>query len=196
MPRRPKGWTPNQFFDTREIHRRRPLAMTAHPLSNVGIAGLAQQTDTSDGDVQLTSGPSAPCQPLQNPVPNRGTSFVRDSNGKFQAVQALMARRAIVPGIMESFLLRLGLELQTIDPGVKVVRRQTPMGPLELVGRAALVLRLKNQTLSRRITVQVWRGEEGNRYDLYFDPANGALFLEPEGASPSSFLTMILIYIY
>lgn len=191
MPRRPKGWTPEQFFDKREIHRRRPLAMTAQPLSNAHIAGLAQQTDTSDGDVQLMSGPSAPRRSHQNTGPSRGTSFVRDSNGTFQAVQALMARRAVVPGIMESFLHRLGLELQTIDTGARVVRKQTPMGPLELVGTAGLVLRLRNQTSSRRITVQVWRGEEGNRYDLYFDPANGALFLEHEGTSTPSSLTMI-----
>lgn len=178
MPRHRKGWTPNQFFDNREIHRRRPLVMAAQPSSNGNITGLAQQTGPSDGDGQPMSGPPAPRRP--RPVSTRGTSFVRDRNGTFQAVLALRAPRAVVPGVMESFLQRLGLDLQTIDTGAQVVRKQTPMGPLELVGTASLVLRLRNRTSSRRITVQVWRGEPGNRYDLYFDPSNSDLFLELE----------------
>ncbi|CAM1502066.1 Fc.00g040500.m01.CDS01 [Cosmosporella sp. VM-42] len=175
MPRRPKGWTPDKFFNQREAQQRRPLAM------NPSGAEPAQQNTP----VTRTQRPTA--RPTDTParsdiVPGGGLSYVEDRNGTYQPISSLINPKAKTPGIMESRLLRLGHRVARTIRGAKVERKHTPMGRLELVGTVSLAFRLINEDSSRTITVDVWRGEEQDgRVGLYFDPLNGSRFLEIEG---------------
>lgn len=180
MPRRPRGWTRTQFYDQRDMQRRRTLAMNPSPLSNSTIAEPAQSPETSTGGLPMPNTRHRPREQSQAPAQN-GISFVRDRNGSFQTIPSLMAPRAKAPGIMEPCLRRLGLEAQTIDNGTRTVRRRTSMGVLELVGTVELEFRHNYENSSCTITVEVWRGDERGRVGLYFDPLNSYRFFTPSG---------------
>ena len=182
MPRRPKGWTRDNFFNQREAQQRRPLAMNQPLPTNPSSAERAQQNSSSVISTQRPSARPTDTRPRFDTVPSGGISYIKHRNGTYQPIPSLIAPRATKPGIMESCLLRLGHRDVMTTHGAKVVRKNTPMGILELVGTVNLAFRLINKDSSRTITVEVWRGEEQHgRLDLYFDPLNGSRFLETEG---------------
>lgn len=183
MPRRPRGWTPNLFFDQRDMQRSRPLAMNPSPLSNSTTANAAQRPDTSTGDPQIPNPQRNRPREQTQALAQRGISFVKDQHGSFQSIPSLMAPRAREPGIMESCVRRLGLTVRTVDAGAPVVQRRTSLGVLEMVGDVGLEFRL-NDGSSRKITVNVWRGEERGRFGLYLDPSeNSSQLFTPSGMS-------------